>query len=174
MPIIVDIGCVRIAKLMKDNFEFWIGLGRTTPWDNDDNPPQETSSVDIISDICGLRKAEIVSFVVPDAAGDIVFRGARYRRVNDNEIYSVKSRWLYIATWFEFDLFPLVTFRQTAVFVDVIPRVGFEGYKMLLPNQIQSYGIMLGYINHYPRKRVFYGKDVVELILDVEGKLTLL
>lgn len=171
MPIVTNTGCVRLCKLMKDNFTFWFGVGRTTPWTNESNPPQETANTTVISEIQGFKRVEQVLYVVPDNNGTIIFKGQKYRVVNEQNIYTDGARYLYFSAWLMFDDFPVVTFRQTGLFVDVVPQSGYENYDILLPTQVQSYR-MIAYVNHQPRIRVSWGKDLLEMIVEAQGVLT--
>lgn len=172
MPALVKDGCARILKSVKDNLVLWIGVGKTTPWEDEDNPPAESLDATTITDIQGLKKVDIVQFVVEDPTGEVIFKNKRYRRVDDTGIYLNDARWLYVGAWLIFDEFPVVDFRQTALFTDVIPTSGNENREILLPSQVQSYGVMLAYVNHHVRHRVSYGKDLVEMVIELEGQVT--
>lgn len=171
MPIVTGNGCVRIAKCLKDNLVFWFGIGRVTPWPNDNNPPQESADKVIIDEVQGYRKVTSVMFVREDPDGTIVFKDKRYSVVEEENIYTQGARWLYFSAWLMFDQFPVVTFRQTGLFVDVVPVPGSEGKEILLPNEVQS-SRMIAYVNHQPRVRVKWGKDLIEFVLDIRYVLT--
>jgi hypothetical protein len=174
MPAVVNDGNVRILKLMKDNLTFWIAVGRTSAWPNESSPPAETVTTETIDQIQGLKRADLVQFVKEDANGTIIFKDKKYSVVEEADIYTDDAIWLYFSGWLLFDQFPVVTFRQTAIFVDVIPTSGNEGKDVLLPSQVQSYGKMIGYVNHLAKTRVSYGKDLVEFVLKMEGQVTTL
>lgn len=173
MPLIVRQGSVRICKLIKDGLIFWVGVGRTTPWPNENSPPAEDPTLTTLQEIQGYKRVDSVQFVVEDPNGTILFRNRRYRIVPEQNIYTEGARWLYLTATLLFDQFPIVTFRQTGIFVDVVPTAGNENKDVLLPNQVQS-ARLIGYVNHQPRIRVSWGKDVLEFVLQIEGVLTTL
>jgi len=172
MPAVVNDGNVRILKLMKDNLTFWFAVGRTSSWSDDNNPPAESVTTEMIDEIQGLKRVDNIQFVKEDPAGNIIFKDKRYSVVAEEDIYVQDAVWLYFSAWLLFDKFPVVTFRQTALLVDVIPASGHETDDPLLPANVSSFGKMIAYVNHVPRVRVAYGKDLIEFVLKFEGQVT--
>lgn len=178
MPAVVNDGCVRLWKLAKDNLNFWFAVGRITPWSNENNPPAENVAVETIDEIQGLKKVDTIQFVKEDLNGTIVINTAeglkRFGVVAEADIYDQDAVWLYFSAWLIFDTFPVITFRQTALFVDVVPVTGHETDDVLLPEEVVNYGKMIAYVNHAPRTRVAYGKDLLEFVIKLEGQVTAL
>jgi len=172
MPAVVNDGNVRILKLMKDSLTFWFAVGRRSPWPDDTKPPAERVTTEMIDEIQGLKRVDNIQFVKEDPAGSIVFRNKRYSVVAEADIYAQDAVWLYFSAWLLFDKFPVVTFRQTALLVDVVPAPGHETDDPLLPANVRSFGKMIAYVNHVPRVRVAYGKDLIEFVLKFEGQVT--
>lgn len=172
MPAIVNDGSVRILKLMKDHLTFWFAVGKTSSWPDDDNPPQESVQTALIDDIQGLKKVDTINFVKEDSNGTIVFGDKKYSVVNEQDIYDQDAIYMYFSATLKFEEFPIVTFRQTALLVDVIPKAGHESDDPLLPENVNSYGKMIAYVNHVPKVRVGYGKDLIEFLIKLEGQIT--
>lgn len=171
MPIVVNQGCTRVLKELKDSCVFWFAVGRTTAWLDEQNPPSEDATRTDIEEIQGFKKVERVAFVKPDPMGTISFKGQNYKVVPDTDVWAELPLYLYFSAWLLFDQFPVVTFRQTGLYVDVVPTPGSEGKDILLPDEVQSKRLV-AYVNHHPRVRVSYGKDLLEMIVKLEGVLT--
>lgn len=171
MPIVVRRGSIRLAKIAKDNLTFWFGVGRVSPWADENNPPVEVDTTVVIEQIQGFKRVETVLFVKEDPNGQIVFRDRKFSPVSEENIYDQDARYLYFSAWLMFDQFPVVTFRQTGLFVDVVPLPGYEGRDVLLPQQV-NFARMIAYVNHPPRRRVSWGKDLIEMVLEFTSVYT--
>jgi hypothetical protein len=174
VPAIVKVGMIRMALTFKNNEEFWFVVGRTqTPWDDETNPPQESVDTVMLTEIGGLQKAQTVSLCYPDLNGVIEFRGQRYSLVSDDYAYDYDSRYLYCSTILKFDEFPLVTFRQFGLLVGVVPTAGNETKSILLPEEVQDYGKLLGYVNIPPISRTAGSKNLLEIVIELVPEVTI-
>ena len=165
-------GNILQALDLKNNHTAWVVVGQTTPWANEENPPDVDLSTTDINEIQGAKRCNIVSLCVPDASGTIEFQGQKYRLVSDSEAYSQGARWVYFRADLKYDQFPVVTYRQTALYIDLVPASGYEGYDVLYPTQIESNGILYYYKNHPPRYRTVESVDIVEVIIEVQGQIS--
>ena len=92
----------------------WIGIGKSTPWNETDTVP-EVSGASTLTEPIGFKKAEKLSFVVPEAEGDIVQFEQRWRQVPEEEGRQSLARWVYVAAWIAGDELPAVSYRQSAI-----------------------------------------------------------
>jgi hypothetical protein len=168
MPATVKVGMIRLALTFKNNEMFWFVVGRTqTQWDDEYNPPAESTDTTSLTEIAGLQKAQTVSLCYPDPNGAIEFKGQRYSLVSDDHAYDYDSRFLYCSTLLKFDEFPLVTFRQFGIYVGVIPKGGYENNTVLTPDQVDDYGKLIGYVNHPPIIRTAGSKNLLEIVIEM-------
>jgi len=159
---------------IKNQHTLWIAVGRTTAWTDEQNPPDEDLTTTDIDEIQGFKKADTVSLCVPDANGTIEFNGQKYRLVDDADAYTEVARYLYISAALRYDQFPVVTFRQTAVYVDTVPAAGYEDNDILVPGggQVSDNGKLYYYYNHPPRYRDASGVDIIEVVIELRGQNT--
>lgn len=168
MPATTMVGMINMAIAYKNAKTFWFVVARTqTPWANEGSPPAESTTVTSLSEIAGLQRAQTVSLCYPDPNGSIRFRGQNYTLVSDANAYSYDSRFLYLSTLLLFDTFPVVTFRQTGIHVDVVPVAGKENATILLPADVSSYGTLLAYVNHPPIYRTVGSKNLLEVVIEL-------
>ena len=50
----------------------FVGVGRTTPWDNETEPPAPPLNIDSVEELLLYKRPHILSFVTPDNEGNIV------------------------------------------------------------------------------------------------------
>jgi len=173
MPATVKVGMIRLALTFKNNEVFWFVVGRIqTPWDDERDPPVESTDTVFLTEICGLQRAQVVSLCYPDPNGTIEFRGQRYSLVSDDRAYDYDSRYLYCSTLLKFDEFPLVTFRQFGVCVGVVPTSGNEYKSVLLSDEVAEWGKLIGYVNHSPIGRSAVSKNLLEVVIELVPEVT--
>lgn len=156
----------------KNNHEIWIAVGRTSAWTDENNPPDEDRNDSDITEIVGFKKADVVSLAKQDGGGAIEFNGQNYTLVSDGNAYTETARFVYIKASLEYDTFPVVTFRQTAIYADLTPASGHESDDPILPADVSDNGILRYYRNHVPRFRDNEIVDIIELVIDIEGQNT--
>lgn len=173
MPATVKVGMIRTLMTFKDVETIYFVVARTvTPWDDESNPPAESIDTTMLEEIAGLKKADTVSLCYPSDVGEIEFRGQRYSFVDDSVAYDYDSRYLYCSALLRFDEFPIVTFRQYGITVGVIPTPGNEGKDVLLPDEVQNYGKLIGYVNIPPVIRTASSKNLLEIVIELVPQVT--
>ena len=173
MSATTKVGAIRMLLDFKTAETVWFVVARTqTPWSDELSPPSESVDTVMLDEIGGLQKAEVVSLCKVDPNGEIEFRGQRYSLVSDSDAYANDARYLYCKTVLRFDTFPLVMFRQYGILVGVIPASGYEDRNILLPDQVSSYGVLVGYVNIPPIVRTAGSKNVLEIVLALVPKMT--
>ena len=163
-------GNVQLALDLKNNHTFWVLLGRSTPWVSEESPPDEDLYTTDIEEVQGAKKCDLVSLCIPSESGGIEFQDQSYTLVSDEDAYTSGARWVYFRADLKYDQFPVVTYRQTGLYLDLTPTEGNEGKEILLPSEIQSNGILLYYRNHPPRYRTSDSVDVIEIVIEVQGR----
>lgn len=121
------------AKEFKDAYdEFWLGLGRTSEWDDEDNPPEPTGDESTLDELFGyvLSQVEVdwseedkkCVFAVEDEENyDFIYRDRYYRKVEDGNEYDEEATTLYFRINIDIEDFDSVEeFRQVGVFYDVV------------------------------------------------------
>jgi len=142
MPILTRSGRVVIAEsiaLRAVHLAWGLGDGAwITP------PSENADATSLVSEI-GRRTASEVTFVVPDAGGDIVLPTGSYSRS------ASPTNHLFVVTNFEFVDAQSAVIREIAVFVGstMIPGLP-EGRKYFVPSEVQSPGRMLHLENIAP------------------------
>jgi len=129
----------------------FVGVGRTTPWENEEQPPSPTSDITELEELILYKRPDRLSFVIPDSEGNIVVRGQNYKAITIEEAYDVQSQLVLVQINFTVtDFGGEANYRQIGVFNHVIPKEGKENKTILLPAEIANPGYPLHIINRSP------------------------
>lgn len=145
----------------------WVGLGRTTPWPDEANPPDENVSAMAVDELFGLRLFAEASLVIESETGSISHKGTTYSRVDESQLNEFPTSLLYVKFVVEPDDFPGIDYRQCGVFVDSIPDQGFSDYSFLTPDQFQSLGRLV-YLDNFT-KVTRYTNTRHEIVVIIPG-----
>jgi hypothetical protein len=142
----------------------WFGMGRSaTPWPDENNPPSPAPGDSDISEALFFAKPEVKSLcrplsqgdwelLAPDARVPRSINGVYYALVADVDAYDEIARWVYLRGVMDVELsHPAGTFRQTAVFSDLVPDAGYEAATWLLPVNVDDRGSMEWIDNNKPK-----------------------
>jgi len=155
------------AMQVVKNANVWIGIGRTAAWDEADAPPEPNPNATQLDELVALKKAETLTLIVPDPSGTIEHLGQKWGPVSVEEARQKNARWVYVAAWLRYDELPIVTYRQTGVFVDVQMADGVPpGKLVLLPEEIADPGYLLVLNNRSPISRAADQKELVEFVIE--------
>ena len=153
MPNYVAIPLIGIVSRGVDliSSPLWICVGRTTPWENEGNPPTTDPETRNITEPILYKQCEVATFVVEDSNGEYIVNGIRYQPVTvayarENLVTTV----LIKATIYDTDLDESVTFRQVGLYSKLIPTQGNESKSKLLPSEVSDPGYLEWYSNLEP------------------------
>jgi len=168
MAITTYSGRARRALLHKTNSTYWVAVGRTTPWGDDLAPPSPNPSVVDIEEAIIFVKAEYVSLAkFVQSGGDVIVKGDRYSFVQDGDAILEQARFLYIRGRFDPSQGqPYGTFRQIAVFSNVVPATGHEDDTWLAPADISSRGVLEYIDNKPPTQMDTESEEVIQAIIE--------
>lgn len=108
-------------------------------------PPAENVLATTVTSEIARRTASEVSFVNPDAGGDIVLPSGNYTRS------VTPTNYLYVEAEFAFNEAPTATIRQFGVFVGTTVVSGLpSGQEYFTPSQVATPGRMLALENRTP------------------------
>ncbi|WP_309121552.1 hypothetical protein [Paenibacillus sp.] len=146
--------------------DVWIGIGKSTPWNEADSAPEVSGSSSLTEPI-GYKKAEKVRFVVPDAEGDIVQFEQRWRLVTEEEGRQSLARWVYVAAWIAGDELPAVSYRQSAIVtgLTLAPETP-PGKLAVLAAEVGDHGLPLVVNYRSPIHRAADQREYLEFIVE--------
>ena len=146
LPIITNAAHSARALSVVESGDLYFGIGRTTPWENEDEdgfiPPEPDIEAETLDELIGLKKADRVVMVYPDEEGEIEYANSRFRTVTNEEAFELKSRWVLCQTAIYFDEMPPSSYRQIGIFSRVKPLQEYTNSVVLLPNMIENVGIL--------------------------------
>lgn len=146
LPITTTMGHVSRAISFQELPNVYFGIGRTTPWDGEDEPefsaPLPSVDATELDELIGLKKVDMKSLVVPDEDGTIVYRDRTWRRISAEEAIQLGAHWVYIEASILYDELPASAYRQIGVFSRVQPKPSISSTSILLPNEIESTGVL--------------------------------
>jgi hypothetical protein len=143
----------------------YLVFGKTSPWVDEENPPEESADVSAISEVIGYKKAKRFSLARPLRTGEtaesvsypvITYRSQVWVLVPTDKAYEEKARWVYFeAEILETD-FPANQFRQVGVQIGLKPRSNVTKDN-LLPSEVADTGVLKLYENKLSQRN---GTDV--------------
>lgn len=137
----------------------WMCLGRTTPWENEEEPPVPSPTATAVEEPTGYKKVSMVSFVQKDPAGTIIYLGEKYKKLTDEEAEAASCILICVKGVFEYDELPAVTTRQLGIFCGLTPATGHETDIALTPSEVASTGRLDVIDNTIPNTRADYQRD---------------
>lgn len=139
----------------------YLVIGKTSPWDNEENPPTESESTDSLLEIIGYKRLKQYSLARPlkqeETADDIsypvvTYAGLEWALIPTDKAYEEGARWLYISAEIEPSDFPYGEYRQVGIQTNVQPKQGINKPN-LLPSEVADEGTLLFYENREPQNR---------------------
>lgn len=141
----------RNAWLNKTESTYWFGIGRTAAWTDENDPPTVPDDYTAIDTPIVYVKASLVKLAKIVVSGeDIIHNGVKYAWVADEDALTELARFLYCYC----ELTPGVggqpygTFRQTALYTDLVPATGHESDLWLAPANVEDVGNICYLANH--------------------------
>lgn len=160
------------------NEELYFAIGRTEPWPTDGSGkteteagflPPEPNPADVNLDgLIGMKKVSHKILVTPDENGEISYYNSSWRSIDENEAITLSSRWVMLESTIYYADLPALPYRQIGVFSKVKRAAGVSNTKeILLPNEIDSVGLLCVLYNRRPVTRQADTKDVFQLIIEL-------
>ena len=129
----------------------FVGVGRTTPWEDEENPPAPSSTDTTLEELIIYKRPNRLTFVTNDDNGELTILGDKYRALTLEEARDIQSRLVLIQTTFSTaDFGGPVDYRQIGVFTYVVPTAGNESKSILLPSEIEDPGLIIHLTNRSP------------------------
>lgn len=137
--VVTDIGHMKRALAWFNQDDIYFGIGRSTKWEDEVNPPVPNVTDTLDTPIC-YKKVEQKCFVTPDSSGTIFYRGVMYRTLSLEEAYKIRSRFVFCASWLNYDEAPVsVEYRQFALITGLVRKSGVSEDKyILLPSEVEK------------------------------------
>lgn len=154
-------GAVSRALDFYNKDEIFFAIGKTTPWDDDANPPAATAYT-TMTEIIGYRRHDFKYLVVPYnneqvPEGTIIIEHAnnsKWRVVDPADALSEGAYYVYIETTIMPEDFPTGEYRQVGIFTGLQRANGISTAKtVLLPSEVANPGILEIIDNRPPSTR---------------------
>ena len=147
LPVTTTAGHISRAISFYEMTNIYFGLGRTTPWANEDaedfSAPLPSVDATELEELIGMKKVDVKSLVYPDDEGTVVYRDQTWRKVSPEEAMKLGAHWVYIEASILYDQLPAKAYRQIGVLSRVKLAEGvLSSQEILLPEDIESQGIL--------------------------------
>jgi len=150
---ITKLGSVSRAKDFLQN-PFWVCIGRTTPWDeNEDNPPEAIITTVAIDEPILYKHLTQKYHVQPvTVEGDFYIDGQWYKVITEDEARDNLIPYVLLTNTITYNDIgdDTITFRQIGVYSRLIPKEGYENHELLTPDQVEDPGWLEWYANLEP------------------------
>lgn len=159
---------VDVALYLKDKLvSGYVGLGKTSPWVNEDNPPKPEKDKEVLDELIGLKKPKTVSICRPLREGEttnnptVQYLGKDWVLVSDDEAKKEEAYYVYVEAEINPRDFPEGTYRQVGVYSNVN-----ESKTVLSAEEAEGKGLLEFYENRPPYNRKGNVKIVERFIVE--------
>ncbi len=168
MAAITTIGSkVRKATEFINLNNVFMGLGKSTPWEDDDNPPSPERLAKALIEPIGYKQVTTKVLVVPDTNGEFVTKDGKFRQVAFENAYDENACWVYVELDIDYAELPLGWYRQIGLFTGLTRAAGVEPGKVaLLPTEVESAGILEVLDNRKPSSRLEDQRETISLVIE--------
>lgn len=149
-----------------NNTNIYFGLGRQTEWNNPKVPDAPSITQTKIEEPLGFKKCESKYIVMPDENGAIIYREGRWSIVPANQAYDKGAKWVYVDCYINYEELPLGFYRQVGLLVDLVPNLDSVNKIALLPEQVQSQGVLFLVDNRTLTTRRINQKEHLSFIVE--------
>lgn len=159
-------------QLQKQLNTGYLVFGKPSPWDNDENPPNEVENTKAIDEIIGYKKLKQYSLSRPIKSEDgtqyptVTYGGQLWELVPVDKAYELGARWVYISAEILPEDFALGEYRQVGVHTGLKPIQGVNKPN-LLPSEVEDPGILLCYENREPQNRTSSVYVLEQFVIEV-------
>jgi len=161
---------VNRAKEFSLRNDVYFAIGKSSPWTDDNLPPDEDFQAIALQEIIGYKKVETTYLVRPAKEGeeiDIAYREEGWVIVPYDQALIEGARWIYIKTNLLYNELPLGYYRQVGVYSGVTKKGTIPaGQDNLLPDEVQDAGILEVLDNRQPSNRQLDQRETLSLILE--------
>ena len=132
----------KLALLDKTNSVFWVAIGRTTPWTDENAPPAAApGDTGLDEPVCYVKPQTISLCKSVNTGEDIIHKGNKYSFVSDSAAIAEDARFLYLFARFDpTQGQPYANFRQVAVYTGLRPVANHENDLWLAPSNVDDPG----------------------------------
>lgn len=138
--------------------EFFFGLGRTTPWENEYEPPSVTGVETEVEELFGFAQTKVTlpdgtedscGFVVEDSEGDILYNDRYYRLLNNGDEVEENATSLYFESIIPVSVFEGHSeFRQMGLYYGLQRESVVDNAEMLdYPDEVVDVGTIYAISN---------------------------
>lgn len=161
-------GRARRARLHKANSVYWMAIGRTTPWPDENKPPEfQPGDHTLDEPIVYVRPTMVSLAKLVNSGEDCMIGKQKYSFVADADAQSQQARFIYVKGVFNPALgMPVAGYRQRGIFTELITAAGHEDDQWLAPENVVSYGVM-EYCENTDLRSLSTGEQrVIEIVLE--------
>ena len=146
----------------------FFGLGKTSNWDDENNPPSPTDTEEFVEPV-GYKKVESKFLVVPDNEnGELSYKSNKWKIVSPEEAIEKGAKWVYITTTISYDELPTnISYRQVAVFTGLEPVDSADPKSYVYrKDEVSNQGIIEVIDNRTPTYREADQREKLVIILE--------
>lgn len=146
----------------------YLGVGKQSAWEDENNPDAPTVTMTEIQEPIGFKKVEKKYLIIPDDEnGSIIYRDGKWSIVPLSEAYIKIARWVYIECTLNYDEIPLGVYRQVGVLSGLQKADGVaETKNALSASEVASQGHLLVVDNRIPTTRQKYQRETLSFIIE--------
>jgi hypothetical protein len=146
----------------------YVGIGKSTPWEDENVPPNPIQTKTTLDEVIGYKKVEYKYLVVEDIVdGTISYRDSKWRIVPPDQAVAQGARWVYVEAHLRYDELPLVSYRQVGIFNRLVKLSNIDAGKVaLLPSEVEDVGVLEVYDNRKVVNRQSDQKEQLSFVIE--------
>jgi len=151
---ITKIGSTARVRDFLNNTSVWLCIGRTTPWQDEENPPGAGVETVFLDEPILYKRITEMYFVKPvQSNGDYYIEGQWYEILTPSEARMEKTNLLVLAQSLSYqEVEDTVIFRQVGIYSQLIPDPEHQNETILQPSQVSDPGWLEWYANLEPTR----------------------
>lgn len=140
-----------IAKMLYEQApSIYLGLGKSTPWNDENNVPDNDPTATALDEPIAYTKAQDVALCTKldkVEQGAITVGSTSYKPIANTDEINVDAVYIYAASTFSYeDLQKDTQFRQVGMFIGFKPKADVKN-TIILPTQVEKQGTLVSILN---------------------------
>lgn len=168
----------RAWSFYNDTPRIMFAIGKTTPWTNENQPPNPVIDKNTLDELIGFKKVDRMLFVIPDPVnGTIVIDNVRWTPIEPdpaipgdtlyNAIRRANARWVYVETVLESTEFPNTTYREIGLYSRILLNDGVSTSQLTYnPSEILDSGILEAWKTRPPVYKTSGQREMLSFVLE--------
>jgi len=165
---------VNIALYLKSKINStYLGIGRSSEWDDEENPPVPTPDTQELDEPIGYKRVNTASLCrrlgqsEEASYPNVTYLGEEWELIPDNLAHEEEATYVYYEAEIQAGELPSGEYRQVGIFTNLIPEEGVNKLN-LLPEEVAETGTLEFYENRRMMSRLPESNTIERFIVSTD------